>query len=119
MNRILLLSKVGEYHKPIDIFLSHDWPLGIEKSGDLEDLLLKKPFFREDIERNSLGSFPGKVIMDNLHPRRWFSAHMHVKFEAKYLNSSNGAKTEFLALDKCLRNRHHLEVGGSFIFRLC
>jgi lariat debranching enzyme len=33
----------------MDIFLSHDWPLGIEQHGDLGGLIREKPFFKEDV----------------------------------------------------------------------
>lgn len=33
---------------PIDIFLSHDWPLGIEQHGDTQALLREKPFFKQE-----------------------------------------------------------------------
>jgi hypothetical protein len=39
----------------IDVFLSHDWPLNIAAHGDMDALLRKKPFLREDIERRVLG----------------------------------------------------------------
>jgi lariat debranching enzyme len=42
--------------KPIDIMLSHDWPLGIYNYGDTSELLRTKPYFSNDIQNNSLGS---------------------------------------------------------------
>lgn len=33
----------------IDVFLSHDWPLGIEQHGDVDWLKREKPFFREEV----------------------------------------------------------------------
>lgn len=33
----------------MDIFLSHDWPNGIEHCGDLRHLLRIKPYFRGDV----------------------------------------------------------------------
>jgi lariat debranching enzyme len=65
-----------------DVFLSHDWPAGVERFGDLDQLLRRKPFFREEIERNDFGSPPGWEILRELRPRYWFSAHLHVKFAA-------------------------------------
>lgn len=42
--------------KRIDIMVSHDWPAGITEYGDVDELLKKKPFFREDIKKNALGN---------------------------------------------------------------
>lgn len=66
----------------IDIMLSHDWPRGIEHHGNLQGLLRKKPFFRDDIKNNELGNPAGYDLLSNLKPRRWFAAHLHVQFEA-------------------------------------
>lgn len=41
---------------PIDIFISHDWPLGIEQYGDTQNLLKAKPFFRDEASRVLLAS---------------------------------------------------------------
>ena len=68
--------------KRIDVMLSHDWPRGIEQYGDLQGLLRRKPFFREDIMKNQLGNPLGFELMKHLKPRYWFSAHLHVRFEA-------------------------------------
>ena len=66
----------------LDIFVSHDWPLGIEQHGDTDQLLLRKPFFRKEIQANDLGSPPNREILDAIQPKWWFSAHLHVKFAA-------------------------------------
>ena len=42
-------------NNPPDIIMSHDWPRGIHKHGDLNSLLRMKPFFKEDIDKNVLG----------------------------------------------------------------
>lgn len=36
---------------PMDIFLSHDWPLGIEQHGDTGGLIREKPFFKQEVRR--------------------------------------------------------------------
>jgi hypothetical protein len=66
----------------VDIMVSHDWPLGIEQHGDTEGLLRRKPYFREEVQRNDLGSGPNREVLDIIQPKWWFSAHLHVKFKA-------------------------------------
>lgn len=66
----------------VDIIASHDWPLGIEQHGNTVDLIRKKPFFRDEIQRNELGSLPNREVLDIVQPKWWFSAHLHVKFRA-------------------------------------
>ncbi|KAI0692057.1 lariat debranching enzyme, C-terminal domain-containing protein [Cytidiella melzeri] len=65
------------------IFLSHDWPQNIVHYGDLPRLLRTKPFFRGDVESGKLGSPPMRDLLGNLKPGWWFSAHLHVRFQAK------------------------------------
>ncbi|KIJ61557.1 hypothetical protein HYDPIDRAFT_115714 [Hydnomerulius pinastri MD-312] len=65
-----------------DIFLSHDWPQSIERYGDVQGLLRRKPFFRHDINTGNLGSPPLMGLLQTLRPNWWFSAHLHVRFEA-------------------------------------
>ena len=48
----------------LDVMLSHDWPLGIEQFGDTQSLLRKKPYFRDEVERNTLGSPPNREVLD-------------------------------------------------------
>ncbi|KAG0930797.1 hypothetical protein G6F32_011885 [Rhizopus arrhizus] len=77
------VRKLLQVQEPIDIFLSHDWPRGIERYGDLRDLLNKKRFFEREVLSNSLGSLPNEVLLYNLKPARWFAAHLHVRYEAE------------------------------------
>lgn len=47
--------QMSQITKPVDVFLSHDWPRGIAYHGDKEDLLRKKKFLRKEVTENSLG----------------------------------------------------------------
>ena len=75
------LLALGGSGRP-DVFLSHDWPANVQRFGDQRELLRRKPFFRDEIERGDFGSPPGMEILRGLRPRYWFSAHLHVKFAA-------------------------------------
>ena len=67
---------------PIDIMISHDWPQGVEQYGDVRALLKRKPFFRQEVEQNCLGSPSNNEILHTLRPRYWFAAHLHTQFSA-------------------------------------
>ncbi|EDP43949.1 hypothetical protein MGL_1346 [Malassezia globosa CBS 7966] len=75
------VTKLGLLRHP-DIFLSHDWPNGVEQYGDVPNLLRRKPFFRDEVLSFSLGSPPLQALLRDLKPRFWFSAHLHVRFAA-------------------------------------
>lgn len=66
----------------LDIVMSHDWPRGIEQHGDSQGLIRQKPFFRSEINSNTLGSPANEELLQALKPHLWFSAHLHVKFKA-------------------------------------
>ena len=68
--------------EPVDIMLSHDWPRGIYHFGNTNALLNKKPFFREEVSRNTLGCPPLEELLYEMKPKHWFAAHLHVKFAA-------------------------------------
>ena len=74
------------------MFLSHDWPQGIEHHGDLRGLLRRKPYFRDDINKGALGSPPMMGLLRTLQPQWWFSAHLHCRFEATVVHQSEGVQ---------------------------
>mmetsp|Transcript_4438 Transcript_4438/g.12800 ORF Transcript_4438/g.12800 Transcript_4438/m.12800 type:complete len:740 (-) Transcript_4438:2240-4459(-) len=80
--RELDVHRLAQLARPLDIFVSHDWPRGIAKFGDLPGLLRAKQFLKSEIADNSLGSPPGEMLLQELRPRYWFAAHLHVKFAA-------------------------------------
>jgi lariat debranching enzyme len=100
----------------LDIGLSHDWPLDIEKHGNVHKLLKKKHFFKTDIRNGTLGSPLNKFLLQHLRPRYWFSSHLHVRFEAnvKYRKSSkkvavksnNGVNSEI----KLVKNHESIDL---------
>ncbi|PKA48434.1 Lariat debranching enzyme [Apostasia shenzhenica] len=102
--------KLLQLEEPIDIFLSHDWPLGITEFGNWEKLIQQKPFFKEEVQSRTLGSKPAAELLEKLKPPYWFSAHLHCKFPAIIQHGENGPITKFLALDKCLPGRKFLQV---------
>lgn len=102
---VFRLSQLG---RP-DVFVSHDWPRGIERHGNLVALLQKKPYFRAEVERNDLGSPAAELLLQILKPRRWFAAHLHCRFSAR-VEHNDQSVTDFLALDKCLPRRDFLQL---------
>ncbi|KAF8519827.1 lariat debranching enzyme, C-terminal domain-containing protein [Gautieria morchelliformis] len=88
---ILKLSHFFQLSPP-DIFLSHDWPNTIEQHGDLQSLLRRKPFFRQEAQTGTLGSPPLLDLLQKIKPQWWFSAHLHTKFEAIYRHDGDRTK---------------------------
>ncbi|CAG9127968.1 unnamed protein product [Plutella xylostella] len=59
--RSLDVFRLSQVKEKVHVMLSHDWPNGITDYGNKSALLRKKPFFRQDIESNRLGSNPAMV----------------------------------------------------------
>ncbi|KAF8521404.1 lariat debranching enzyme, C-terminal domain-containing protein [Hysterangium stoloniferum] len=78
---------------PPDIFLSHDWPNTIERYGDTDSLLRRKPYFRQEHLSATLGSPPMLELLKTIKPSWWFSAHLHTKFEAVYNHTNPNSST--------------------------
>lgn len=91
--------------------MSHDWPQGVTKYGNVNALLKKKPFFKDDIDNDRLGSPPAMELLKQHYPSYWFAAHLHCKFAAQVTKNDDDSKlTKFLALDKCLPKRQFLQI---------
>ncbi|KAJ2449093.1 lariat debranching enzyme [Coemansia sp. RSA 2424] len=75
--------KMLQIRKPLDIVISHDWPQYIERHGNTAELLRKKPYFENEVNDGNLGSPVNAMLLERLRPAWWFSAHMHVRFEAE------------------------------------
>lgn len=93
--------KLKQLSNKIDIGLSHDWPRNVHKFGDFNQLMEIRPNMREDIENNCLGSPPTQMLVRRLKPTYWFSAHMHVFFNADIRYKDSSSSTKFMAVSEC------------------
>nr|CCM14326.1 hypothetical protein, conserved [Leishmania guyanensis] len=103
----------------VDLFLSHDWPVGITSYGDEAQLLRFKPYFKDDICRHALGNPHTMRLLQEAKAPYWFAAHLHCYFEATVAHPSPSAtetmaaaaaaaSTRFVALDKCAKGHGFL-----------
>ncbi|KAJ3375172.1 hypothetical protein GGF31_005894 [Allomyces arbusculus] len=90
--RMFEVAQLTLYNKPLDLFLSHEWPRDIALYGDLEALKRNKPFFKEDILSGKLGSPAMQHLLHHLRPSYWFAAHLHVGFPALVPHASTPKK---------------------------
>ncbi|KAB2613193.1 lariat debranching enzyme-like [Pyrus ussuriensis x Pyrus communis] len=99
-----------QVEEPINIFLSHDWLVGITDCGDWKELVWEKPDFKQEVQERSLGSKPVAQLLEKLKPPYWFSAHLHCKFAARVQHGEDGSVANFLALDNYLAGRKFLQL---------
>jgi lariat debranching enzyme len=102
--------------------VSHDWPIRIAHYGDKASLLKCKPWFRSEVESDTLGSPANWQLLQACKPRFWFSGHLHVAFPAMVPHGLNGAlppgsketteATKFMATDKPVPRRRYVQVGA-------
>ncbi|KAI0566555.1 DBR1 Domain containing protein [Gracilaria domingensis] len=103
------VQRLLRLRRPVDIFVSHDWPRGIWRHGNLSKLLSAKPFLRHEIENGTFGNPGTAELLRAIQPPFWFAAHMHVKFAA-IVEHEQGVRTRFLALDKILPRRDFVQL---------
>ncbi|MFS7974740.1 putative calcineurin-like phosphoesterase domain, ApaH type, metallo-dependent phosphatase [Helianthus anomalus] len=84
------VHKLMQIEEPVDIFVSHDWPVGITDHGNWKRLVRDKPYFKEEIQDRTLGSKPAAELLEKLKPPYWFSAHLHCKFAALVQHGDEG-----------------------------
>ncbi|TMW60687.1 hypothetical protein Poli38472_000729 [Pythium oligandrum] len=99
----------------LDAILSHDWPRGIERHGDLGGLLAVRPDFQTSIDVDRFGNPGGEMLLSKLQPVNWLAGHMHVRFQANVehthpLTNERRVSTRFLGLDRCTEKRARFEI---------
>ena len=131
--RELDVMRLLQLQTPVDVFLSHDWPQHIARHGNLNQLLRRKPFLKQETDDGSLGSPPAAELLTHLQPSYWFAAHLHVKYAAVVHHPPSGGGTQssgtaglgspmplhgggggrttrFLSLSKCLPDHDFLQL---------
>lgn len=95
--------------RDVDIMMSHDWPSCITQYGNHQDLVKRKPFFKQEVKEKRLGNPLLNNVLHKMKPSHWFASHLHCRFDAK-VEHGNGKSTKFLALDKCLPRRQFVDI---------
>ncbi|KAH7643966.1 lariat debranching enzyme-like protein [Dermatophagoides farinae] len=125
--KLLQLPRTDNYkNQLLDIFMSHDWPINIHQCAterNLNNLLNRKPFFRQEIEQCRLGNPLLQPLVHHFKPKYWFAAHLHVGFNVTVTHSNSQEQvssesnqslpvieTQFQALDKVLPRRYFLHI---------
>uniref|UniRef100_A0AC35TIN7 DBR1 domain-containing protein n=1 Tax=Rhabditophanes sp. KR3021 TaxID=114890 RepID=A0AC35TIN7_9BILA len=93
----------------LDIMLSHDWPEGIAFHGNINELFRMKKFLIDDIQNHCLGNPHTMEILNQIKPKYWYSAHLHVKYAALVVHEEK-VETRFLSLDKPIPKRQFLHL---------
>lgn len=70
----------------VDLGISHDWPQSVVWMGNFLPLFLRREDFRHDAESGKLGSPAALYCLERLRPLHWFSAHLHVKYDATIIH---------------------------------
>jgi len=98
----------------LDVFISHDWPRGVDAFGDANELVRRKKHFKQEVDDGVLGNPASRKLLDILRPKYWFSAYLHVKFAGLVNHPTKEGEdpqvTRFLALDKCLPHKDYLQL---------
>ncbi|CAE8611381.1 unnamed protein product [Polarella glacialis] len=106
------VARLQGLQEPVDIVVSYDWPRGIWKFGNYEEMFLHQDLssdLKREMDGNTLGSPAAMDLLKKLRPPFWFSANLHVKFPA-LVPHGDGTFTRFLALDRCKGRREFLQV---------
>ncbi|GJJ14916.1 hypothetical protein Clacol_009186 [Clathrus columnatus] len=102
------IYKSHDYH--LDVFLSHDWPTSIENYGNKAELFRRKPHFKSESLSGELGSPPMLHLLKTLQPKWWFSAHMHVKFEATFNHGTQQPENFSVRQDPPVENPDEIKI---------
>ncbi|KIK59673.1 hypothetical protein GYMLUDRAFT_226480 [Collybiopsis luxurians FD-317 M1] len=103
IRQLSLLPPSSPTSTPTTIFLSHDWPLDITSYAHpsaVNQLLRKKPHFKQEVAEGKLGSPPLMGLLNVLRPRWWFSAHLHVGFDVRIWWGTSGSTPEKPSFEK-------------------
>jgi hypothetical protein len=86
-----------ENNDQVDIFLSHDWPIGVTRFGDEKTLLRKKQFFTEEVSFGSVHLVARVAHRLNGCVSRSIGPYKHPRFPA-LVAASSAAPSDILVL---------------------